>query len=350
MLAVLIRHLIMLATVMVLSLPLAAPGASGAQQAGEGLFAELITSRGRIVIRLFYKRAPLTVMNFIGLAEGTREWKDPETGKTVKRPLYKHLTFHRTRDFMIQTGDPKGDGTGGAGYVFDDEFDPSLTFGEPGRVAMANRGPNTNSSQFFITRKPAPWLKGHYTLFGEVVSGMEIVRAIKAGDRLDVIRILRKGAEAERFNARKAHELAEAHMKKLLLAARKILPEPATPVDPARVPKPGQPKTSPGSFEFMVIGHKQIRGVSRLRRVFYYDREGALKVARKIVRLARAKGADFSKLVERYSDVKGHSRAENVSLSPRDPVVLERIFHLLPGQISDPLDMPGGVYVFKRLK
>jgi peptidyl-prolyl cis-trans isomerase A (cyclophilin A) len=127
------------------------------------------TTMGRLTCKLFSKESPLTVANFIGLATGTKPWSDPVTGKQVNgTPFYNGTTFHRViPNFMIQGGDPKGTGEGDAGYYFDDEFSPSLRFDVPGRLAMANSGPGTNSSQFFITEVPVPELNGKHTIFGQ---------------------------------------------------------------------------------------------------------------------------------------------------------------------------------------
>ncbi|AKV55309.1 peptidyl-prolyl cis-trans isomerase [Bifidobacterium actinocoloniiforme DSM 22766] len=137
------------------------------------------TSAGDIRLDLFDDKAPQTVENFLGLASGSKEWKDPITGETRQDPFYNGLTFHRIiKDFMIQGGCPLGTGTGGPGYEFDDEIDPSLNFAEPYKLAMANAGlrrdprtgraHGTNGSQFFITSVPTPWLDGHHTIFGQV--------------------------------------------------------------------------------------------------------------------------------------------------------------------------------------
>ena len=143
------------------------------------LTATLRTNRGDIVVRLFPDHAPKTVRNFVDLAEGTRECTDPRTRKTGTAKLYDGTIFHRViADFMIQGGDPLGTGTGGPGYRFADEFHPDLTFNRPYLLAMANAGPGTNGSQFFITTVPTPWLTGKHTIFGEVISGSEIVDAI----------------------------------------------------------------------------------------------------------------------------------------------------------------------------
>jgi peptidyl-prolyl cis-trans isomerase A (cyclophilin A) len=145
----------------------------------ETLTATLQTSQGRVVIRLFPDHAPKTVRNFEELAEGGRQWTDPRTGRTSTSKLYDGTIFHRViPDFMIQGGDPLGTGTGGPGYEFADEFHPDLAFDRPYLLAMANAGPGTNGSQFFITTVPTPWLNGRHTIFGEVVDGSNVVDEI----------------------------------------------------------------------------------------------------------------------------------------------------------------------------
>jgi len=153
-------------------------------------FAHFTTTEGNFTVRLFEEQAPNTVANFVGLAEGSKEWTDPKNGQKVKKPLYNGLIFHRViADFMIQGGDPLGNGTGGPGYRFADEFNPSLKHDRPGILSMANAGPNTNGSQFFITLVPTPWLDNRHTIFGEVTEGMDVVQKIgktatsKPGDR-----------------------------------------------------------------------------------------------------------------------------------------------------------------------
>ncbi len=154
-------------------------GEAEAKKLKSGTYVVFETTMGKIVCRLFEKEAPQTVANFVGLTEGTREWTDPKTGEQVKRPFYSGLIFHRViPDFMIQGGDPRGDGTGGPGYQFADEFSASLKHDRPGRLSMANAGPGTNGSQFFITVKPTTWLDGRHTIFGEVVEGQDVVSKI----------------------------------------------------------------------------------------------------------------------------------------------------------------------------
>jgi peptidyl-prolyl cis-trans isomerase A (cyclophilin A) len=146
---------------------------------GKPMFVQFETSMGNFKIKLFTEQAPKTVENFVGLAEGTKEWTDPKTGQKQKKPFYDGLTFHRVIDgFMIQGGCPLGTGTGGPGYRFEDEFHPDLKHNKPGILSMANAGPNTNGSQFFITVAPTPHLDGRHSVFGEVVEGMDVVYAI----------------------------------------------------------------------------------------------------------------------------------------------------------------------------
>jgi len=144
-----------------------------------GLYAIFETSQGNIVIRLLEKEAPNTVANFVGLAEGSKEFTNEKTGKKEKRPYYDGLVFHRViPNFMIQGGCPHGSGVGGPGYKFADEFHPSLRHDKPGKLSMANAGPGTNGSQFFITVAAAPWLDNKHAIFGEVVEGQEVANKI----------------------------------------------------------------------------------------------------------------------------------------------------------------------------
>jgi len=150
----------------------------------EPIHATFQTSLGDIVVRLLPEKAPKTVENFLGLAEGTREWTDPRSGKKAKVPLYDGTLFHRViPQFMIQGGCPKGDGTGSPGYRFADEINAKFKHDRPGRLSMANSGPNTNGSQFFITEVPTPWLDGKHAIFGEVIQGMDTLQKVIAAPR-----------------------------------------------------------------------------------------------------------------------------------------------------------------------
>jgi peptidyl-prolyl cis-trans isomerase A (cyclophilin A) len=154
--------------------------AKPAQAAREdGLYATFKTTQGDITVKLYEKESPITVKNFVSLAQGRKAWKDPKSGQMVRKPLYNGLTFHRVLPgFMIQGGDPQGDGAGDVGFVIPDEFHPSLKFDQPGRLAMANAGPKTGSCQFFITEVPTPHLNGAHTIFGQVIQGQDVVTKI----------------------------------------------------------------------------------------------------------------------------------------------------------------------------
>jgi len=189
-------------TLMGVILILSAAETVDAQNLGDGLFARITTNRGVIIVRLEYQKAPLTVTNFVALAEGRM---DAARGKG----FYDGLTFHRVisiangdnQDFMIQGGCPLGNGRGGPGYSFPDEFDSALKHDRPGVLSMANAGPGTNGSQFFITIVPTPHLDGRHTVFGYVVQGQDIVNNTRQGDRIQTITIIRNGAEANAFRA-----------------------------------------------------------------------------------------------------------------------------------------------------
>ncbi len=171
------------------------------QEPGDGIFAEMLTSKGTIMLQLEYQKTPVTVANFVSLAEGT----NTAVSEQYKgKHYYDGLPFHRViANFMIQGGDPLGNGTGGPGYKFKDEFDPTLKHTGPGILSMANAGPGTNGSQFFITHSAQPHLDGKHTVFGHVISGQDVVNAIQQGDKIVSVKIIRKGAEAEKFDAAK---------------------------------------------------------------------------------------------------------------------------------------------------
>ena len=157
---------------------------AGGIMSAEAKTAILETSKGTIECKLFDKETPVTVENFTGLATGKKEFRDPKTGALKKGNFYDGIIFHRViPNFMIQGGDPLGMGTGGPGYQFQDEIVSSLVFDKPGKLAMANAGPGTNGSQFFITTVATPWLNGRHTIFGEVTKGYDIVEAISKVDR-----------------------------------------------------------------------------------------------------------------------------------------------------------------------
>jgi peptidylprolyl isomerase len=200
----------------------------------DGLYAEMDTSKGKILLQLEFEKTPLTVANFVGLAEGTKDYvnwenagqfmednyilnenKQPIGKKPMdqhkhkpepqNKPFYDGLTFHRViADFMIQGGDPLGTGMGGPGYAFKDEFEPSLKHSGPGILSMANSGPASNGSQFFITHTATPHLDGKHTVFGRVVEGQDVVNRIAIGDKINSIKILRIGEKAKAFKGDQA--------------------------------------------------------------------------------------------------------------------------------------------------
>ncbi len=177
----------------------------------EGIYAEIKTNRGKILAKLEHDKVPMTVANFVALAEGKMETGEREPGQ----PFYDGLKFHRViEDFMIQGGDPQGTGMGGPGYQFDDEFHPELRHSGPGILSMANSGPGTNGSQFFITHKETSWLDDRHSVFGHVVEGQSVVDSIKQDDVMEQVKIIRVGKEAKNFDAPKVFVEAQDNMKK----------------------------------------------------------------------------------------------------------------------------------------
>ena len=184
----------------------------------DGLYAKFNTTKGEILVALEYKKTPGTVGNFVALAEGNLENKVKPQGT----PYYDGLKFHRViPDFMIQGGCPQGSGSGDPGYKFDDEFHPDLKHDAPGVLSMANAGPGTNGSQFFITHIETSWLDNKHTVFGKVVEGQEVVDAIAQGDKIDSLEIIRVGADAEAYNAVEAFRTFEGSREKRIAETKK---------------------------------------------------------------------------------------------------------------------------------
>jgi len=182
-----------------------------------GIYAKIGTTKGAITIKLEHEKTPMTVANFVGLAEGTLENNVTEVGT----PYYNGLTFHRViADFMIQGGDPTGTGAGGPGYQFEDEIHPELKHNRPGTLSMANAGPATNGSQFFITHGPTDWLDGKHTVFGYVVEGQDVVDAVAQGDTMETVEILRVGADAKAWDASSVFSTARSAAEEAARAAQ----------------------------------------------------------------------------------------------------------------------------------
>ena len=183
----------------------------------DGIYAKFHTPKGEILVKLEHEKTPGTVGNFVALAEGNLE----NSAKKQGNPYYDGLKFHRViPDFMIQGGCPQGTGTGNPGYQFDDEFDSSLKHDAPGKLSMANAGPGTNGSQFFITHTATPWLDGKHTVFGSVVEGQDVVDAIAQDDTMDKVEIIRQGVDAESFNAVEAFRTFEGAREKRIVEER----------------------------------------------------------------------------------------------------------------------------------
>ena len=188
----------------------------------DGIYANIKTNKGEIVLKLEFEKTPLTTANFIALAEGNMKNKKKELGT----PYYDGIKFHRViADFMIQGGCPEGNGMGDPGYKFSDEFHPDLKHDKGGILSMANSGPNTNGSQFFITHKETPWLDGKHSVFGNVVEGMDVVNSIEQNDLMESVKISRKGSKAKSFDAVKVFSDEQTRLSKEAEKKRKIMEE-----------------------------------------------------------------------------------------------------------------------------
>lgn len=218
---------------------------------GDGLYADIETNKGNIIVKLEYQKTPVTVANFVSLAEG----KNPFVKNQFKgKPFYNDVKFHRViKDFMIQGGDPDGTGEGGPGYKFKDEIAPELKHSKAGILSMANAGPGTNGSQFFITHKATPWLDGKHSVFGEVVEGMDVVNKIEQNDVIKKITIIRVGKDAKKFDAPKVfkgyYDTESVAQKKLAEGLSKVKTEKVAAFAAA---KTGATKTQSG-LEYAIV-------------------------------------------------------------------------------------------------
>ena len=182
------------------------PTTAAESKLADGVYAEFDTSKGKIVCQLEFEKTPMTVANFVGLAEGTKHYsKDGSAPKKQDKPFYDGVVFHRViPNFMVQGGDPTGTGSGGPGYKFKDECKPELKHTGPGILSMANAGPGSNGSQFFITHVATAWLDGKHTVFGHVVEGQDVVNKIAGGDKINSLKIVRVGEKAKAFKGDQA--------------------------------------------------------------------------------------------------------------------------------------------------
>ncbi len=315
----------------------------------EGLYAKLETSKGDITFQLFYDKTPNTVANFVGLSEGTKTWYDPITQEEKKSKFYDGLLFHRViADFMIQGGDPLGNGTGGPGYQFADEFHPDLKHDQAGIVSMANSGPGTNGSQFFITHKETPWLDNKHSVFGKVVEGQEVVDAIVQGDVIKHVTIIRIGKNAEDFDPAKISQKLEKEQAQRREKNKKVIPKASGKIDKSRIPQDNQAIANEASAKVLVIAYQ---GSNSSKSDIYYDKTGALEVAKQLSNLARHEKTNFDDLIEQFSDMPEQALLPLIKKDDaRLPQFLkEGALSLKEGQISDPVDSPFGYLVFQRI-
>ena len=312
-----------------------------------GMYAQMQTNKGLILLKLFYDKTPRTVANFVGLAEGSKQWRDPDTQQLIQSKFFDGLKFHRViKDFMIQSGDPLGTGAGGPGYRFRDEFHPQLKHDKPGILSMANSGPNTNGSQFFITHTATPWLNNKHSVFGEVEQGMDVVNQIAQGDVILSLTILRVGEDVQNFDVVALEKRAAEEAQKLAEKNKKDVPPITGEADPSRIPQPGQPAVEKVAVDLMVIAYK---GSHTPKENIYYDKPDALKVAQGLVEFSRQEEIDFADVVRQFTDFPQQTSLPILQRSdPKLPPFLKPAFHLEMGQISDPIDSPMGFLILRR--
>lgn len=307
----------------------------------DGLYARMQTNNGVMVLRLDYEYAPETCANFVGLAEGTKSWTDAASGRSFKKPFYDGLTFHRIiKDFMIQGGCPQGNGMGGPGYKFKDEFHPELRHDGPGVLSMANAGRNTNGSQFFITLAPTPHLDDKHSVFGHIVKGQDVLTklgavATGAGDKpvqpvvLERCTIVRKGDAAQGWLKRK-----------------KEVPAPTgEPLAVRAAPAAGAPTKDRVKVVVICI---QYAGAERAEADVTCTKEEAAAIAGRIAGHCRLAGADAASLARRWSDL---PQVEfDLDKAKTDPAFAPAFALSSPGQVSDPAETRFGYMVFVALR
>jgi cyclophilin family peptidyl-prolyl cis-trans isomerase len=318
----------------------------------DGIYVVFQTSLGDMVAEIYYEKTPITAGNIIGLASGKITWTNIKTGqKNANKPFFNGLNFHRIiPGFMIQGGCPLGTGSGGPGYSFRDEFDPSLKHDSAGILSMANSGKATNGSQFFITLVPTPMLNNRHTVFGKLVKGLDVLKTIgetgtpsgkPTGNTLmKNVFVHRVG---EKANAWEIESLPKGWQVSTVPEA-KTIPEVADDqIDPAKVPDPEAQPSAGINVQFLSVFYKGARGAPPLTK---YSKVQALEIAKKIVRLARAKGAIFTEVAAKYSDQKTNGESFPLKSGPRLPKELSPAFKLKVGQISDPIVTPNGILIF----
>jgi cyclophilin family peptidyl-prolyl cis-trans isomerase len=351
-----------LAPALLLSLLLVGPAAAQDDPfagLGDGLYASMDTSQGEMVLKLTYDKTPVTVANFVLLAEGGVEWFDEKAKKKVKRPFFDGLVFHRIiKDFMIQGGCPLGTGGGGPGWAYSDETVKDLKHSGAGILSSANSDrPNkapwsntgsTNGSQFFITLRDTPHLDGKHTVFGSIVKGKDVLMKLGAvktqGSKpvtpvtIKTVRIGRVGGAAKAWKPMAAVAAYVAKQRAALAAKRKLPaagePDPARTWDPKGKP---QPKVN---VQYILLSSPKIQSP------FSADTpEAAMKFAKDLVARARVANADFTALVKKYSADPGGARGMPAS---RLPPPLKAVLTLRPGQVSDPIPFSGRLFIFHR--
>ena len=324
----------------------------------DGVYAKMNTSKGEICLRLFYQKAPQTVSNFMALAQGKIQWKDPVTNAVKKEPFYDGLKFHRILPgLMALSGDPRGNGHGGPGYCFNKELHPRLKHDSPGILSMLNKGAFSHGSQFFITLKEAPFLDQKHAVFGKTYKGLDVLARLEQGDIIFHIVIIRKGKKAQAFDVKRhlrqmgRHDVDPPGMKKRAsskIQSKKVkhLPQPSGNINPAAIPSEGQPAADKIALEYILITHEESMFSTAAPQ---YSKVEAYETAQRLTQLAREQNRSFRKLALRFSDSTGfripllrRSRDANSGYKP--------CFFLQEGQVSNPVDMPEGYTVFKRVR
>jgi cyclophilin family peptidyl-prolyl cis-trans isomerase len=325
----------------------------------DGMYAEMETSKGRMVIRLHHDKVPITVANFIALAEGSNGLVATDR---KGMPFYDGLTFHKViPGVMVQCGDPEGTGRGGPGFRFLREFRPDLRHEHPGVLSMLNQGPFSHGSRFFITLKATPRYDDKHSVFGQVVRGQSVAERLEEGDVLKRLSIRRQGKDAEEFDvARHLKRLEQSALEAEEEARRSArekadrsrnrgesvpLPKLTGRPDPARVPRDGQPEVEEVALEYLLVSHRD--AIPRMGNATR-EKTDAKAMAEHLAALAREEGTDFVALARRFSDAIDH-RIPHLVRDARTSEALLPCFRLKVGQVTEPIDTLKGFMVFKRV-